>query len=207
MLYPIERVARVDRPRAFANGQFLLFSRRAYEEIGGHESVREDLLEDLAFARRCASQGKRIAVRFAGKLLRVSMYDSFRAFDQGWRRIFIEACHRRVSRLRAYGLRLIGIGVGGPLLEITALILGCLQVIGGRTLPGLAVCAGALCPFLLRSIALSLAYRRGGIPLRCVWFFAPGAFLVGRTLLLAARDLAARRPIRWGGREYVIEPR
>ena len=35
-----------------ANGQFLLLRRQAYEAVGGHESVRDKVAEDLALAQR-----------------------------------------------------------------------------------------------------------------------------------------------------------
>lgn len=39
--------------RAFANGQFILLTRAAYDKIGGHEAVKSAVLEDLELARRC----------------------------------------------------------------------------------------------------------------------------------------------------------
>jgi chlorobactene glucosyltransferase len=40
-----------DRPEAIANGQFMLFSRRVYEAIEGHASVRNEVMEDMAFSQ------------------------------------------------------------------------------------------------------------------------------------------------------------
>src|SRR5262249_40875649 len=37
---------------AFANGQFMLFRRSAYEEVGGHEVVKDQFCEDIAIARK-----------------------------------------------------------------------------------------------------------------------------------------------------------
>jgi glycosyltransferase involved in cell wall biosynthesis len=39
------------RPAAFANGQFILFRRDAYDAAGGHEAVRDHYCEDMALAR------------------------------------------------------------------------------------------------------------------------------------------------------------
>ena len=50
-MHPTDLVNRTTNPRAFANGQFMLFTRSIYETIGGHDAVSEDLLEDIAFAR------------------------------------------------------------------------------------------------------------------------------------------------------------
>jgi GT2 family glycosyltransferase len=35
-----------------ANGQCLLFSRAAYDQLGGHEAIRSSVLDDVDFARR-----------------------------------------------------------------------------------------------------------------------------------------------------------
>ncbi|MCX5688701.1 MAG: glycosyltransferase, partial [Planctomycetota bacterium] len=44
--YPILSASRSERRRAFANGQFMMFRRGAYEAVGGHASVHDELLED-----------------------------------------------------------------------------------------------------------------------------------------------------------------
>jgi chlorobactene glucosyltransferase len=45
-----------------ASGQFMLFDRRAYDKAGGHASVRREVVEDVALARRihCAGLGWRL---------------------------------------------------------------------------------------------------------------------------------------------------
>lgn len=45
------------------NGQFMLFSRSAYERIGGHAAVRAELAEDIVMARKVEEQGLK---RWAG---------------------------------------------------------------------------------------------------------------------------------------------
>jgi hypothetical protein len=45
------------------NGQFMMFSKSAYERVGGHASVKAELAEDLAIAEKVAALGLR---RWAG---------------------------------------------------------------------------------------------------------------------------------------------
>ena len=68
-LYPVDRINRKEKPRPFANGQFLLFKREAYELIGGHYAVKDDLLEDIAFARAIHNAKRRVQVLFAEGML------------------------------------------------------------------------------------------------------------------------------------------
>jgi hypothetical protein len=41
------------------NGQFMVFSRTAYQKVGGHASVRDELAEDLTLANKAAELGLR----------------------------------------------------------------------------------------------------------------------------------------------------
>ncbi|HVY68798.1 MAG TPA: glycosyltransferase family A protein [Verrucomicrobiae bacterium] len=63
-----------------ANGQFMFFSRRGYQAVGGHEAVRAEIVEDVALGRRMAAQmgqGLRLCVGEAFRFSKVRMYRSF----------------------------------------------------------------------------------------------------------------------------------
>lgn len=80
-----ERVARNDRWRdAIANGQFLLFRRDAYERIGGHEAVRDEVVEDLSLAQHVKRAGLRLRIRSAEESLATRMYRSLGELVEGW---------------------------------------------------------------------------------------------------------------------------
>ncbi len=70
-----------------ANGQFLLFRREAYRSIGGHEALKDHLVEDVAFGRRIAArtgEGMRLRNADGGELLRCRMYSDFREVWEGF---------------------------------------------------------------------------------------------------------------------------
>ena len=103
--YPLTRAnARGDR-RAFANGQFMLFTRDAYRAIGGHASVKHALLEDLALARLIEEQGRKAGVFLAAGLFHCRMYSTWAEFRRGWKRIYTEAADRDARRLGHSALR------------------------------------------------------------------------------------------------------
>ena len=54
---------------------------------------------------------------------------------------------------------------------------------------------------------MKIATPRRGAPMWAVITYPWGSWIVGRMMLHAASDLKHRRPIRWGGREYVLEER
>ncbi|MFO0830105.1 MAG: glycosyltransferase [Phycisphaerales bacterium] len=201
-MYPINKVNRDERRRPFANGQFLLFDRSVYERVGGHAATKNDLLEDIAFARLVDSRGARVGLAVADDSLVVHMYPSFKAMQTGWRRIFIEACKRRVSRLRQNAFRVACLGVLTPLVQIGALAAAA-GVGGAALLAAVAVVAGGL---LTQAVALIMIYRSTRSPVSGAIFFPVGCAAVAHALWRGASDLAARRPVRWGGREYVLVP-
>ncbi len=103
--FPLTRVNGVDgRRRAFANGQFMLFRRDAYDAIGGHEAVKDALLEDLALARRIDDGTRRLGVFMADGLFHCRMYADWPQFRRGWKRIYTEAASRRAKRLSAWSV-------------------------------------------------------------------------------------------------------
>lgn len=203
--YPIVRANRRGRRRAFANGQFMLFDRAAYDAVGGHAAVREELLEDLALARAVADAGKPAGVFLAAGLMMCRMYESFGGFCAGWERIYIEAAHRKVERLwQGAACNWLG-GVALPVLTVASLVVSGLFAPGSRLgWIGVALAAAALMEYMA---VLVISYRISRVPLWAVPLSLPGAAIVGWVLARGARTLRIGRPIRWGGREYVRPPR
>lgn len=207
-LFPTVRVTS-DRPsRWFANGQFMLFRRDWYERIDGHTGVKDELLEDLAFARAVGKAGGRTEVLLAQGMLRVSMYDSLGAFAEGWRRIFTDAAHRRPRRLRKLGRRVFALGVVLPAAQAAAIAFGLWLHLGGAA-PGLGAATWRLgvAATIVQIVALTIVYPLSGAPRWAMIFFPVGSWQIGRILFDAARRLDAREPIVWGGRSYVPLPR
>ena len=73
---------------AFANGQYLMVSRRAYDAIGGHETVRDRFCEDVEIARLLKAQGWKPRVALGKQWCSVRMYNSLGNIFKGWSRIF-----------------------------------------------------------------------------------------------------------------------
>ena len=69
---------------AIANGQFMLFDRRVYEEIGGHEAVKGEVVEDQRLAQILCKSGKRLTIRAAETVFATRMYQSLDELIEGW---------------------------------------------------------------------------------------------------------------------------
>lgn len=83
-----DKVNSPDKPNAYANGAFMLMRRDVYDGMGGHESVRDQVNEDMHLADLLKRDGKRLRVVTNEGLYAVRMYDSLGAILRGWSRIF-----------------------------------------------------------------------------------------------------------------------
>ena len=70
-----------------ANGQYILFSRDAYEKIGGHEAVKNHMVEDVSLGRLVASktpEGMILKNCDGGGMVSTRMYRSFNELWEGF---------------------------------------------------------------------------------------------------------------------------
>ncbi|TVQ63336.1 MAG: glycosyltransferase [Phycisphaerales bacterium] len=206
--YPIQNANDWPEPRPFANGQFMLFTREVYDDIGGHESVKHDLLEDIALARLVAKRGHRPGLAIADGLLVCDMYDDWGAFVRGWKRIFTEACNRRVDRLRQRAIRLFLTDVALPLAGACALLVGVAALVGtARVAAPLAATLTGAAATAMWLLAWGAVMRAQHVPARRVLNTPLGGVLVTYVMLAAAYDLSRGHATHWGGRAYRRERR
>jgi chlorobactene glucosyltransferase len=69
---------------AAANGQWLAIKRKTYFEIGGHKSVKETNVEDIALARKLKKENKKILVLSGIDTVFVRMYNNFQEIYRGY---------------------------------------------------------------------------------------------------------------------------
>lgn len=67
-----------------ANGQCMIFRRATYERLGGHESVRGKVAEDLALAQRGFRMGTPVVVVLGTDQFATRMYASLGEIVRGW---------------------------------------------------------------------------------------------------------------------------
>jgi len=199
--YPLTLANATKDRRPFANGQFMLFTREAYDAVGGHAGVRSALLEDLALARLIEARHRKSGVFLAAGLFHCRMYADWPQFRRGWKRIYTEAADRRPGRLSVSARRLRWLGTLVPIWMLGAVPFGAL-VIGhdplmGWTLLGFGLVANLVWLGALVRICAVAEAPAWTAPLHIV-----GAWLTADLLGEAASDLRSRRPTRWGGREY-----
>lgn len=68
---------------AAAVGQFVLIRREAYRKIGGHEAVRDSVLEDMELGKLAVANGLRLGLAFGDKLVSCRMYNGLKEAVNG----------------------------------------------------------------------------------------------------------------------------
>jgi hypothetical protein len=96
VIYPVWLVNDPNSKVASANGMFYLISRRAYELIGGHRSVRGLAVEDIGIGKRVKAAGLGLFFANGRDLLQTRMYANFGETLEGWARILAASMNYRV---------------------------------------------------------------------------------------------------------------
>jgi hypothetical protein len=181
-----------------ANGQYIVITRAAYDAVGGHESVRGAVAEDLMLAQRVFGAGIAEAIVLGTAQLSTRMYTSLDEVVRGWRKnIFaggVEALpkHPVVRAVFPFALLLFPVLQLVPVLALAAAASGSLWPDGAALVWSVIATTVAL-------ISWMLLYRRVG---RSAWyaFVSPLGAAVFTWIILGA--IARGRRVAWKGREY-----
>jgi glycosyltransferase involved in cell wall biosynthesis len=111
MLFRIERINKPGNRAAFANGQYILIHRSAYELIGGHGALLDFPLEDIALAQNAKRKNLGFAILYGGDVLKCRMYSSLRELWRGWERIFFLIFSDRIWLLPAIAAAVIALSL------------------------------------------------------------------------------------------------
>lgn len=84
LAYPPLKVSDPKERVAAANGQFLLFEREAYRQLGGHSAVADRVLEDVELAYLAKRRKVGLRFRYADDAVATRMYRTTGAMIEGW---------------------------------------------------------------------------------------------------------------------------
>lgn len=72
------------RRDAIANGQFIFIRRSIYDAVGGHERIKDQIVEDKALSENVKWGGHRLIVAGGAKVVSTRMYTSLPEMWEGW---------------------------------------------------------------------------------------------------------------------------
>lgn len=78
----------VDPLFAAANGQFMAFKKKSYQTIGGHQSVKNDVVEDVELAKNIKRAGYRMKMYHGQNAVSCRMYETHDELWEGFRKNF-----------------------------------------------------------------------------------------------------------------------
>jgi chlorobactene glucosyltransferase len=183
---------------AIANGQYILIRRDVYDDMGGHEALKGEVVEDMRMAQRLVRRGRRLSIRMAEEDFTTRMYTSLPELVEGWsKNVVLGGMATLPPWLRGVAPLLILIAglllwVGPPMALVAALA----GAGGGPVLTWAAVATAT-------SVLLwSAACWRMGAP---VWYgllYPLGSLVTG---YIFARAWARGGRVEWKGRRYALE--
>lgn len=186
---------------AVANGQFIMIKRSVYDAIGGHERVKDHIVEDKAIAELVKWNGYRLIVADGMQVIRTRMYTSFTTMWEGWtKNIYLG--------LRDHPAMLLLGAFGAALALVAALflpiwpILGFVWYLKGGQWLALGVTFQSL------MIWCVLLYARAKVALKMeisIWYIFTttlGAGIFASMMLTSAWKVISGQGVTWRGRKY-----
>jgi chlorobactene glucosyltransferase len=189
------------RRDAVANGQFIFIKRNIYDLIGGHERIKDQIVEDKALSENVKWNGHRLVVADGMQIVSTRMYTSLETMWEGWTKNIYLGLRDHPSML------LLG-AFGATLALIAALFLPVWPLLGlGLYLNGggwmaLAVIGEALGVWGYLVYIRSLIAKNMGIPRWYAWTTPLGAGVFAAMMLTSAWKVLTGQGVTWRGRKY-----
>jgi len=198
--FPFESVNDPEGKHAAACGQFILIRREVYDAVGGHEAVRDKIVEDFELAKLVKGRGYRLGVADGRGLIRTRMYEGLAEVWEGWtKNLFPGIEHdwwmfaRGFVRMFAWGL-----------LPTILLIVFSVRAFYDRGAGWVDVAIILECLWLVSlNVFLSLKQSaRLGIPRRYALLCTLGYAMFLALVAASAYKVTSGRGVTWKGRTY-----
>lgn len=176
-----------------ANGQFILIRRESYDAIGGHSSVKDEVLEDAALGRRAVDLGLKVINVRAEGLLRVYPYRNFAELKLAFQR-FGGVIMRSFSILS-------GIILAHMLYFVFPFILGLLAILYPSTFDTFFRVLSILS---LSIVSLCSAYFYKMNSRLSLFFLFPIAAILTCLFYISGYVKAGKDGVKWKGRAYKV---
>jgi hypothetical protein len=197
--FPLFLVNRDSSPLGFANGQYILVQRAAYEQAGGHAAVRDRFVEDIYMAQRIKGLGYPIRVALGTEISSTRMYTSLPQIVRGWSRILYDALGRSPWPLLGKILEPLIFSQTAMIAIAVALIL--LAMGSGGTFPLWLLGLAAVHLLLQFTVLYRMYHMSSPTTARdAVWY--PLAGLVSDWILVKAIAMCFTGRVTWRGTAY-----
>jgi chlorobactene glucosyltransferase len=186
---------------AIANGQFIMIKRSIYDAIGGHEKVKDQIVEDKAISELVKWNGYHLVVADGTQVLSTRMYTSLPTMWEGWtKNIYL-------------GLRdqpaMLWLGVFGASLALIAAlflpiwpVLGFLGYLKNGNWQALAIISEALIIWAVLLYLRAMVAKKMNISMWYALITPLGAGVFAAMMLASAWKVISGQGVTWRGRKY-----
>jgi len=177
---------------AMGFGAFLLFKKEAYQKIGGHLSVANEVLEDIMIAKKAKLNGLSVLVADGKNLFSIRMYHSMKEIWMGWRKNIFLAMKSSIFRASYYMVMVLCFILTPYVVVMCNLWVGAGSVWVGISLLGLA---------LSLATGLGLCHELG-LERKNIFLFPLGAIVMVLIMFSSMVQTLLLRRTEWRGRIY-----
>ena len=191
----LTRFRKINSPNydsAMGFGAFLLFKKESYQRIGGHLSVRQEILDDVMLAKNAKRNGLSMLVADGKRLFSIRMYHSLEEIWVGWRKNMFLAMKGSVIRTFYYTSVILCFVLTPYIVVIGNLWVGTGGIWVGSALFGLILT-------LVTGLALC---RQLNLEKRNVFLFPLGAIIMSAIMLNSMTQIVFHGRAEWRGRTY-----
>lgn len=191
---PLHRVNDPARGESLGVGNFFMVKRAVLEKIGGFETIRSDVAEDLRLAEVLKKGGFRLRIETAPELLRTRMYSGMSEIWHGFTKNLFSALKFSVLKGVASFIAIIAFGAL-PVLSGTVLLML------GETVAG----ALFMSAYLLQTITFVLILRAIEQNPLYAFLMPLGFFFYALILLNSMMRIVSGKGVTWKGRPIYEE--
>jgi len=191
-LTSFRKVNSVNNQSAMGFGAFLLFNKKSYEKIGGHQSVANEVLEDIMIAKKAKFNGLSVLVADGKGLFSIRMYHSLKEIWIGWRKNIFLAMKSSIFRAFYYMTMVLCFLLTPYIVVMVNFWMGAGSVCVGISLLGLV---------LSLATGLGLCYELG-LEAKNVFLLPLGAILMVAIMLNSMFHTLFLGRTEWRGRMY-----
>jgi chlorobactene glucosyltransferase len=191
---PLFLAYRLQKPSFSATiGQFILLRREAYEQIGGYEAIRQEVVDDVALGRRTKAAGLRWRMINGAERIRCRMYHNFREGYSGFTKNLFAGFGNRILEFA-----LVWLWLGIVFLEpIIVLAIG---------LTGLVSLSSFFIVFAAAAVVVSIliwgaSHWCFGFPIYLTFFY-PVSIVVALAIAVGSMVFALTGKADWKGRAF-----
>lgn len=195
IVFPMHRVNDPKDKLALANGQFILIRRDVYQSVGGHETVRQRMMDDFSLAELVKGKGHRLFMADGSEVMRVRLYTNLREIRSS-------ALKMSVEFTGGWFKTILSLLANFVIFTLPSLLL-LIAVLANHT-PAVLMLGGTVL-FQLIYFALIRVYAFRAPPWSSITF-PIGSMITSGLLIDGMVRLATGKEIKWKGRDLYGKP-